>query len=58
MARRFTMAYHDIMKPEQKELVKNYIKTKNGFKEIVKKMKIVGPQTGSQQVRTDLKRGD
>ena len=58
MARRFTMAYHDIMKPEQKELVKNYIKTKNGFKEIVKKMKIVGPQTGKQQVRTDLKRGD
>ena len=36
LARRFTMAYHDIAKPEQKDLIKKYLRTKDGFKKVVK----------------------
>ena len=40
LARRFTMAYHDIAKPEQKEIIKRYLKTKDGFKRIVNQMQL------------------
>ncbi len=40
LARRFTMAYHDIARPEQKDLIKKYIKTKDGFKQVVKQMQL------------------
>jgi hypothetical protein len=40
LARRFTMAYHDIARPEQKELIKQYLKTKDGFKRIVNQMQL------------------
>lgn len=40
LARRFTMAYHDIAKPEQKEIIKQYLKTKDGFKRIVNQMQL------------------
>ena len=40
LAKRFTMAYHDIAKPEQKEIIKRYLKTKDGFKKIVNQMQL------------------
>ena len=40
LARRFTMAYHDIAKPEQKDLIKKYLRTKDGFKKIVNQMQL------------------
>jgi len=40
LARRFTMAYHDIARPEQKEIIKQYLKTKDGFKKIVNQMQL------------------
>ena len=40
LAKRFTMAYHDIAKPEQKEIIKRYLKTKDGFKRIVNQMQL------------------
>ncbi|OUU25129.1 MAG: hypothetical protein CBB97_10325 [Candidatus Endolissoclinum sp. TMED37] len=40
LAKRFTMAYHDIARPEQKELIKQYLKTKDGFKRIVNQMQL------------------
>ena len=40
LARRFTMAYHDIAKPEQKDLIKKYLKTKDGFKKVVNQMQL------------------
>jgi len=40
LARRFTMAYHDIARPEQKDIIKRYIKTKDGFKKIVNQMQL------------------
>jgi len=40
LARRFTMAYHDIARPEQKDLIKKYLKTKDGFKKIVNQMQL------------------
>lgn len=40
LAKRFTMAYHDIAKPEQKELIKKYLRTKDGFKKIVNQMQL------------------
>jgi len=40
LARRFTMAYHDIARPEQKEVIKQYLRTKEGFKKIVNQMQL------------------
>tara|TARA_A200000159_G_scaffold112274_1_gene105341 strand:- start:1517 stop:3007 length:1491 start_codon:yes stop_codon:yes gene_type:complete len=40
LAKRFTMAYHDIARPEQKEIIKQYLRTKEGFKKIVNKMQL------------------
>ena len=40
LARRFTMAYHDIAKPEQKDLIKKYLRTKDGFKKVVNQMQL------------------
>lgn len=40
LARRFTMAYHDIARPEQKEVIKQYLRTKDGFKKIVNQMQL------------------
>ena len=40
LAKRFTMAYHDIARPEQKDLIKKYLKTKDGFKKIVNQMQL------------------
>lgn len=40
LARRFTMAYHDIARPEQKEIINQYLRTKEGFKKIVNQMQL------------------
>jgi len=40
LAKRFTMAYHDIAKPEQKDLIKKYLRTKDGFKKVVNQMQL------------------
>ena len=40
LAKRFTMAYHDIARPEQKEMIKQYLRTKEGFIKIVKQMQL------------------
>ena len=46
LAKRFTMAYHDIARPEQKEMIKQYLRTKEGFMKIVKQMQLKKPDFG------------
>jgi hypothetical protein len=48
LARRFTMAYHDIARPEQKEIIKQYLKTKDGFKKIVNQMQLKKDNFGKE----------
>tara|TARA_B100001057_G_C22859847_1_gene954050 strand:- start:870 stop:2792 length:1923 start_codon:yes stop_codon:yes gene_type:complete len=46
LAKRFTMAYHDIARPEQKDIIKKYLRTKEGFKQIVKQMQLKNDDFG------------
>jgi len=48
LARRFTMAYHDIARPEQKEIIKQYLRTKDGFKKIVNQMQLKKDNFGKE----------